>query len=217
MKSYHINEITDSQIMYNHKPFMLILTLLGSVIFSLILLGSLSIYASSSSVFTSSGELHSLNKTEIVAAEAGFITPSLSPLENRVEKNQKLAAIQTDSGSLDILSPEGGFFVQDPSIMKGKFLSAGDPIGVVSSNKKMFIQTNIQKKDMIHVNEGTEVGVRFSEIQTETKGEITSIQYIPSEDQEDVYSVKIELKESINHQKVREGMEALVIFETTPQ
>jgi hypothetical protein len=217
MKSYHIHEITDSQIMYNHRPVMLILTLLGSVIFSLILLGSLSIYASSSSVFTSAGELLSLNKTEIVASEAGIITPSLSPLENRVEKNQKLAAIQTESGSFDILSPADGFFIQNPSIIKGKFLSPGDPIGVVTSKKEMMIKTDIQKKDMIHVKEGAAVSVRLSELQTEVAGEIASIQYIPGKDQEDAYSVLIEFKKPLNHQKVREGMEALVVFETKPQ
>lgn len=217
MKSYHINEITDSQIMYNHRPILLILTLLGSVLFSAILLGSLSIYASSSSVFTSAGELISLNKTEITASESGIITPALSPLENRVEKNQKLAAIQTESGSFDILSPADGFFVQNPSIMKGKFLSPGDPIGVVTSNKEMMIETEIHKKDMIHVKEGQSVIVRLSEIQKESEGVIASIQYVPGKEQEYVYSVLIEFKKSIEPQNVREGMEALVVFETTPQ
>ncbi|UTE73449.1 HlyD family secretion protein [Rossellomorea marisflavi] len=217
MKSYQIHEITDSQIMYNHRPIMLMFTLMGSVLISVLLLGSLSIYASSSSVFTSSGELISLNKTEIVASESGIVTPSLSPLENRVERKQKLAAIQTESGSVDILSPADGLFFQEPSLMKGKFLSPGDPIGVITSNKEMVIKTEVSKKDMMHVKDGKTVIVRLSEIQTEVEGVISSIQYVHNEEQGNVYSVLIEFTTPPESQKFREGMEALVVFETAPQ
>lgn len=213
MKTYNISELTDSQIMYKHRPLSLVVFLFSSIACSLILLLIISVYVNKENSYSALGEFRSFDKQVIAAPQDGELLLHLSPLNRQVKKDQLIASIRTRAELIEITAPITGTFDMETAVLNGSNLSSGDSIGILTNLENLYVEVVLNHDLANKVKAGDKVNIHTAESTQEYAGIVSDVKAAHSDDSKSDYLVSIKLNDYKSTSAVTEGAEAEVIFE----
>ena len=215
MKTYNISELTDSQIMYKHRPLSLVVFLFSSIACSLILLLIISFYINKENSYSALGEFRSFDKQVIAAPHEGEILLHLHPFNRQVKKDQLIASLKTKTELIEIKAPVAGVFDIENAVLNGSNLSTGDSIGILTNPEHLYVEVVMNHDLVKKVNTGDEVRIHLEAPSQEYAGTVSDVRAASSNDIESDYLVSIKLTDYKSTPAVTEGVEAEVVFEAS--
>lgn len=209
MKIYNYSDLTDSQIICRHKPFLLYVLILVTFFFTLVFLLSLGAYVNATNNFEE-GKLLAFDKRHIVAPTDGYIENQVSVLTNSVIEGELLATIDDGGKKTHVMASGSGAFTLKSNSINGSYVAKGTPIGELKKYEDMYIASLFSNANKELIAVGDVIHIQVPELGKEFEGEIYHIGPTTLDGQD--YNVIINLDNKLKG-TMNEGMTVILTMD----
>lgn len=207
MQIYDYSELSDTQIIYRHKPSLLYLLIIITIGITLVLFFLLFVYLNLSNNYEE-GQLLTVDKKHIIATSEGYIENKVSALDNTVKKGQTLAIIQNGDETTAVKAPKSGVFNLNTEAINGSYIYQGTSIGVLDGFEDMYVASLFSDLNFGVISEGDLVQLYIPELDKKFEGEIYH-KGITTIDRK-MYNIIINIDEELKDFSMRENMDTII-------